>query len=189
MKLFYFDIETTGVMFWKNGIHQISGVIEIDGEIKESFDLKIKPNPSCVIEDEALAVSGVTRKDLESYMDFKDGYKQLITILSKYVDKYNKKDKLFSIGYNNASFDNPFLRAFFVQNGDNYFGSWFWSNPVDVFILAGHKLMFERSAMENFQQGTVAKHMGIEVDDSRLHDGVYDVEIMMQIYKSIIYLQ
>lgn len=36
-KLFFFDLETTGVKFWKNGIHQIAGVIEIDGEVKEEL--------------------------------------------------------------------------------------------------------------------------------------------------------
>ena len=34
-KLFFYDLETTGTKFWKNGIHQISGAIVIDGEIKD----------------------------------------------------------------------------------------------------------------------------------------------------------
>lgn len=58
MKLCYIDLETTGTKFWRNGIHQISGCIEIDGEVKESFDFKVKPFHSCDIEDEALAVGG-----------------------------------------------------------------------------------------------------------------------------------
>lgn len=37
-KLFFFDLETTGVKYWKNGIHQISGAIVIDGEVKERFN-------------------------------------------------------------------------------------------------------------------------------------------------------
>ena len=59
-KLFFYDLETTGLKFWKNGIHQISGCIEIDGDVKEEFNFHVKPNPACVIEDEALYVSGVT---------------------------------------------------------------------------------------------------------------------------------
>jgi DNA polymerase-3 subunit epsilon len=119
MKLFYFDLETTGVMHWKNGIHQISGAIEINGEIKEYFDFKVKPNPKCIIEDEALAISGITRLDLENYEDMGYVYKKLVILIGKYVDKYNKKDKFHLVGYNNASFDNQFFRAFFVQNNDN----------------------------------------------------------------------
>ena len=32
-KLFYFDVETTGLDAKKHGIHQLSGAIEIDGKI------------------------------------------------------------------------------------------------------------------------------------------------------------
>lgn len=57
-------------------------------------------------------------------------YKQFVDLLSKYVDRYNKKDKFFLAGYNIASFDNSFLRAWFIQNGDKYFGSWFWLHRI-----------------------------------------------------------
>jgi DNA polymerase-3 subunit epsilon len=45
MKLFFFDLETTGVNPGKNGIHQISGEIVIDGKTMERFDFKVQPNP------------------------------------------------------------------------------------------------------------------------------------------------
>ena len=89
-------------------------------------------------------------------------YGQFTAILNKYVDKYNKQDKFFLAGYNNASFDNQFLRAWFLQNGDKYFGSYFWSNSIDVMVLATPYLASQRSQMENFKQGTVAKALGIE---------------------------
>lgn len=38
MKLVLFDLETTGTDCVKNGIHQISGKIIINGEVKETFD-------------------------------------------------------------------------------------------------------------------------------------------------------
>ena len=104
-------------------------------------------------------------------------YKQFVDLLSKYVDRYNKKDKFFLAGYNIASFDNSFLRAWFIQNGDKYFGSWFWSNCFDVMVLATPYLSEKRAEMENFKQGTVAKALGINVDDSKLHDALYDIEI------------
>jgi len=183
MKLFYYDTETTGVKHWRNGIHQISGCIEIDGEVKEYFDIKLQPNPSCDIEDDALAVAGITRDDLKTYMSFRDGYKALIEIISKYVDKFNKTDKFFMVGYNNAAFDNQFMRGLFLQNGDNYFGSWFWANTIDVMVLATQKLLNERIGMVNFKQMTVAKQLGIQVDETKLHDAAYDIDLTRQIYK------
>ena len=54
MKLFFYDLETTGTNPGRNGIHQISGQIVIDGEVKEEFDFHVAPNPKAVIEKEAL---------------------------------------------------------------------------------------------------------------------------------------
>jgi len=184
-KIFYFDLETTGLLFWKNGIHQISGAIEIDGEIKEHFNFNVKPFKDAKIELEALAISGIDASILNNYMDFNQCYTELISLLDKYVSKFDKKDKFFLCGYNNASFDNQFFRAFFIQNGDKYFGSFFWSSSIDIMVLASQFLMDKRQLMIDFKQSTVAKTLGIEVDETRLHEAQYDVEIMINIYKII----
>lgn len=185
VKLFYFDLETTGVKHWRNGIHQISGAIEIDGVIKEHFDFKIQPYKDAAIEQEALDIAGIKESDLQNYLPFSEGYALITSMLSQYVDKFNKKDKFFLVGYNNASFDNQFFRAFFVQNRDNYFGSWFWSSSIDVMVLASQKLISQRHEMIDFKQSTVAKFLSIEVDDSKLHDAEYDVNLMIQIYNKV----
>ena len=69
MKLLFFDLETTGTNPGKHGIHQISGQIVIDGIVKESFDFHVHPNPKAIIEDEALAVAGVTREQIARLFD------------------------------------------------------------------------------------------------------------------------
>lgn len=185
MKAFYFDLETTGTNFWQHGIHQISGAIEIDGEIKEYFDFKVAPHPKAKIEDEALKVCGVTLEQIQSYPSMTEVYALIISMLSKYVDKYNKRDKFFLIGYNNASFDNQFFRAFFVQNMDQYFGSWFWSSSIDVMVLASEYLKEVRPQMIDFKLKTVARQMGIDIDESKLHDAMYDIDLTINIYKKI----
>lgn len=182
MKTFYFDLETTGVNYWQHGIHQISGAIEIDGEVKEYFDFKVAPNPQAKIDNEALVIGGVTKEQIEAYPTMKAVYKDLIVMLSKYVDKYNKQDKFFLTGYNNASFDNQFFRAFFVQNGDQYFGSWFWSSSLDVMVLASEYLKEQRHLMVDFKLKTVARQLGIEIDEAKLHDAQYDIELTRSIY-------
>jgi DNA polymerase-3 subunit epsilon len=184
-KLFFYDLETTGVKFWKNGIHQISGAIVIDGEIKESFNMHVKPYPAAIIEQEALDIAGVTEEQIMAYADMTHVHQHLLQTLGKYVDKYNKMDKFHLVGYNNASFDNQFFRAFFTQCNDNYFGSWFWSDSLDLMVLASHKLMDERSAMENFQLKTVARKLGIDVDETKLHDAKYDIGLCIQMYDKL----
>lgn len=184
-KLFIYDLETTGVMHWKNGIHQIAGMIMIDGVIKERFDFKVAPNPKAIVVQEALDVGGVTMEQIAAYPPMKEVYKALIKMMSKYVDRYRKDDKFHLVGYNNASFDNNFFRAFFVQNNDMYFGSWFWSDSIDVMVLASNYLRERRHEMVNFKQGTVAKFLGITVEDEKLHDAEYDINICYEIFKIV----
>lgn len=65
-KLLFFDLETTGVKFWRNGIHQIGGIVDIDGQETERFDIRLAPNPAATIEQEALDVAGVTLEQVQS---------------------------------------------------------------------------------------------------------------------------
>lgn len=172
-------------MFWKNGIHQIGGIIDINGEEKEKFDIRLAPNPKAQVEQAALDVGGVTLEQIQSYQPMEDGYRELVGILSKYVDRFDKKDKMYLVGYNNASFDNQFLRALFTQCGDKYFGSWFYPNCMDVYVMATPFIMDHQKDMENVKLMSVAKQMGIEVDNDRLHDATYDIELTRDIYYKI----
>ncbi len=185
MKLLFFDLETTGTNPGKHGIHQISGEVVIDGKVKEVFDFHVQPNPKAIIEDEALKVGGVTREQIAAYPPMREVYQQFVAMLGKYVDKYDKKDKFFLVGYNNAAFDNQFLRGFFLQNGDNYFGSWFWSNSIDVMVLASAYLATRRPEMENFKLSTVAKTVGVNVEDESLHNAMYDIELTKAVFDTV----
>lgn len=39
--------------------------------------------------------------------------------------------------------------------------------------------------MENFQLRSVAKYLGIEVDETKLHDAKYDIYLTLEIYKIV----
>lgn len=186
MKILFFDLETTGLLPGKHGIHQISGEIVIDGVSKETFDFKVKPNPKAEIVQEALDVAGVTKEQILAYPEMSVVFNQFIKMLEKYVSRYDKKDKFFLAGFNNANFDNNFLRGWFLQNNDKYFGSWFWSNTIDVMVLATPYLAVVRSDMENFKLATVASQLGIEVKQGELHDASYDIYLTKSIYNKIL---
>lgn len=167
-KLFYFDVETTGLDHRKNGIHQISGCIEIDNKVEEYFDFKVKPNSKAIIDQAALDVAGVTEEQIMAYPPMKKVYYDIIQMMAKYVNKYKKEDKFFLVGYNNCHFDDNFFRAFFVQNDDQYFNSWFWGNTIDVMVLASQHLMNKRHEMLNFKLSTVAKELlKIKIDEKK----------------------
>ncbi len=185
MKQLFYDLETTGVKHWRHGIHQIAGIVVVDGVEKERFDLRIQPYKKAEITEDALKIGGISREDLQSYMPMEKGKMQLTRILNKYVDRYNKKDKFHLTGYNNRAFDDKFLRAFFEYNNDNFFGSWFWADSIDVMVLTSYALRNEREKLTDFKLGTVAKYIGLEFNDEDAHDAFYDVQKTKEIYESL----
>lgn len=185
MKQVYLDLETTGTRYWKDGIHQISGCIDIDGVTVETFNWNVQPNPKAEISDEALAVAGKTREDLQAYPEMRKIYLEFNHLLQKHCNKFNKKDKYFLIGYNLAGFDMPFLRAWFKQNNDEYFGSFFWAVPIDVYVLAGEKLGDDVVNLPNLKLATMCRHFGIEVEDDRLHDAEYDIYLTKALHQKL----
>lgn len=185
LKFFFFDLETTGLDFDTCAIHQIAGEIVVDGKTVESFNLRLRPHDWALIDEEALEVAGVTREQIMEYPESQTVYRELLSMLAKYVDKYDKKDKFFLVGYNNAAFDNKFLRAFFERNNDKYFGSWFWSNSIDVMVVVSLYMINIRADMENFKQSTVAKFLGIQVEEEKLHDAMYDIYLCREILKRV----
>jgi DNA polymerase-3 subunit epsilon len=182
---FFYDLETTGASPVKNDIHQIAGLIEINGEVVERFDIKTKPHRDAIVEPEALKVGGVTLEQIMRYQTAAEARKQLLTILSKYIDRFNPKQKAFLIGFNNRSFDDVFLRAWFERQTDPYFGAWFWSDSLDVLVLASQYLIERRAAMASFKLKAVAAELGLEVDEAKLHDGAYDIGLTRQIYRIV----
>ena len=185
MKIFYYDVETCGLNPRQHSIHQLSAIIEVDGVVVETLDYKIAPHPKSKIESAALAVCHVTEERIRAYPEPSVQFHRLKAVLSKYIDVFDKKDKFYRCGFNNAAFDNEFLRVFFDLNGDNSHFSMFHPESLDVMVLATHYLAPLRANMPSFKLHRVAKTLGIPVDKERLHDAIYDVELTREIYKRL----
>lgn len=184
MKLFYCDLETTGLDPAKNGVQQIAGMIELDGVEKERFNFDVKPFRGKIISKQALVVTGKTVEDLETYEEPMTVYATLFKLISQYVDRYNRNDKFFFVAYN-ARFDMDFLRQWFADCGDKYFGSYFWFPYLCVMDLAGWKLADKRPTMQNFKLTTVARQLGLQFDESEAHDGLFDVDLTKKVYQAL----
>lgn len=185
MKILLFDLETTGLNPVRHGIHQVSGKVIIDGIVRQSFDFKVRPKDGAEYEQAALNVGRVTREQLEAYPPMRGVFGEFILMLDQYVSKFDKSDKFFLLGYNNAHFDNPFFRQWFLDNGSKYFGSYFWSNSLDAMVLATAFLCGRRASMQDFKQSTVAAALGIQIDPAKLHDASYDTELCHAIYDKV----
>ena len=191
MKLLFFDLETTGFGFEKCSIIQLAAImVDIDAENKlkplGAINLKMRPRIGKMIDQRSLEVNGYSVDEIMSWKDDHEAYKEFIAFLDKYIDKYDTLNKAKLCGYNNSHFDNDFLRQWFYENGDKFFGSYFYTESIDVMCEASRYLMHYRPAMINFKLGNVASVLGIELDKSALHDGLYDIKVTYKVFKKIL---
>jgi DNA polymerase-3 subunit epsilon len=191
MKFLFFDLETTGFGFDKCAIIQLGAiVVDVDDQFNmkplDGINLKMCPAYGKMIDRRSLEITGYTIEEMASFQTQEEGFDKFIKFLDKYVDRYNKVDKLKLVGYNSLHFDIDFLRQWFTDNGNKFYGAYFWSDSIDVMSEASRYLTNYRPAMLNFKLGTVAKIMGIETKEDELHDGLYDVKITYKIFNKII---
>lgn len=176
-KSLYVDLETTGLNPKENGIVEIAALYVENGEIKDKFEKILKPFAEDVIEAEAMNVHGVDIQSDEA-IDARDGYMEFIHFMGRFVDKYNKEDKMFLKSY--SSFDSAFLRQFFNKNNDPYYGSWFYNPNIDMLSVIAYLMQGDRSKLKNFKLVTVAEYLGIKIKNAhRAMDdcyAMYDIE-------------
>jgi DNA polymerase-3 subunit epsilon len=181
IKRLFLDTETTGLDYNRHGIIQIGAVIRIGDEVINEINLRCRPFPYQKISKEALEINKKTVEEIMEYPDPVDTYREFVSFLDAYVNRYDKTDKLFLVGYN-AFFDNMFVRKFFENNNEMYYSSYFWWPPVDVAVLLQEVVMENRHKFENFTLENIAKLMGIECD---IHDALSDAKTCMLVYDAI----
>ena len=181
MILFFCDLETTGTDPAKHGIIQIGGIIDIGWEVKMRINLLTAPFEQDIIEADALGVTGRKETEIKMFPNPRKVYQALIFYLNQYVDRFDRKDKFYFIGYN-SHFDDVFLRAWFKKNYNEYYGSFFYWPPIDVANMAAVNFMESRHGLSDFKLMTVASAAGISIDPTKVHDAMYDIEITRHLF-------
>lgn len=186
MKLCYLDLEATGTDCKIHETVQISFILENPKTGKTfSFSSNVRPfnyKNLDIYQDEAMKVNSLKIEDIKNYPEPEIVYDRIISIFNRCVDKFNSKDKMFFIGYK-ANYDYDFMRSFFERNNDSYFGSYFWNPPIDVMQKFVLNTMDIRPEIPNMKLKTVCKLMGINVDENKLHDSLYDIQLTRELYK------
>ena len=181
MKNLWIDLETTGLDVKKHGVVQIAGIVEIDGEVAESFNFYTKPLRGDGITKRSMEVNHFDLDTIKGFPEAEGVKYQLLDIFKKYVDPYYKNDKFFLMGYN-AKFDYDFLRRWFEKQSFQYFGAYFWFPPVDVMNLGALATLTSRKELPNFKLMSVAKAFGVRLDETLLHDAHYDIKITRELF-------
>jgi len=186
MKYIYVDTETTGVDPKKNAIIQLAGTIVANG-VSEDFNWIIQPHLGALVEPAAMAKNGITEEQLRTAKSSEKVFEEFTALLNKHVNKFDRNDKFAFIGYN-ANFDMDFMRAWFLRNNEEYFGSFFIYPSYDVMQLAAWFTIGKRTSFKDFKLGTVYEALlGKPLIDA--HDAAADIaatrEIMNYIFANL----
>lgn len=180
MKRIFIDVETTGLYKNQHGIRQLSAIVEVPNEPLTVFDARINLKDKYIWDDYILE-NMATPEDYKNDQPMEEVFENFKSLLEEHCNPYHKKDKYLFYAYN-AKFDEGFLRQFFYDNNDNYFGAWFFTPSIDIMSLAAERLKEVRPKMPDFKLETVAKELGINVREDMLHDSLYDIELTRKVY-------
>lgn len=182
LKILYIDVETTGTNPQDHDIIQLAMIIEINGEVVKEVDMKMKPTNFETIENAALEVTGTTREMLRKYPDPKKQFIRLESILNSYIDKYDKNDKAYPVGYN-VDFDLQFLKEFFDKNNSPYLGSYINWRKVDPLYILYMMDIQGRAWLPDYKLETVCKDRGIEL---QAHNALSDIRATRQLLHQLL---
>lgn len=187
MKILYYDLETTGLDHKLHAPIQFAGLLEINGQLVMELNYNMKPYPNDLVDAKALEVNGRTMEEIDTFDDPNDTLGWILERLSAHVNTRDRSDQIFLCGYNNVHFDDQFLREWFIKaRRPQYdFMNHFWNESLDMRILCAAALARERSAMPNFKLTTVARHFGIEVDDGKAHEAMYDAQLVRALSRKV----
>jgi len=180
-KILYFDCETTGLDPVKHDIIQLALIIEVGGEVKERAVFNMQPFSYDNFEESALLINGYTIERLKTFKAPKEIYKEIVELLGRHVDKFDRSDKFYPAGFN-VDFDLNFLAKFFIKNNDNYFGSWINWRKVDALPLLYVMDLQGKLKLENYKLETVCMYFGIPL---QAHDAESDIEATRQVIKKV----
>lgn len=181
-KILWLDLETTGIDCIKNGIIQISGMVEINKEIKEEFNIFSNVFPTDIVNEAALAISGHTKEDLLTFPDPTISFRKFINILGKYVDKFDSNDKFIIAGYN-VGFDKNFIWEHSKKCGEKYFGSFVRGYYLDVIqYILFYAYQHNDFKPDDYKLSTIAQYLNIELD---AHNAIADIKATRQIFTAL----
>jgi len=174
MKIFYFDVETTGLDPETSGIYEFAYIVEIDGKVVEEAVEFINPG-DVQVSDFTIKLfenQGRDLGELLTYQSKETFYKKLLKVLDKYVNKYNKADKFTICGYN-VEFDRRHLQALFLSFNNTYLPSYFRAPYLDVMVFATYVFKDNLHRFPKFSLGTLCELMEIEID---AHNALSDIQ-------------
>jgi len=171
-KILYFDVETTGLFPHADYVTQLSGLIEIDGEVVDEFNYFLRPPAGIKVSREALEITGKTIEDLRAYPEDLEGYRAFQKKLEQYVDPRDRFDKFTPAAYN-GQFDLEFMNQMFKRRLNSpYWGSYQNWQLIDPLPILRTLSFLNQLNLSSHNLVTVCRHFGIPLE---AHDALSDI--------------
>ncbi|HUX78336.1 MAG TPA: 3'-5' exonuclease [Alphaproteobacteria bacterium] len=170
-KILWADTETGGFDPTNNPLLELAAIVEIDNEIIDEFVIQFRPKKGKIIHPKALEVNGKTEEEINKYPPTELSVLGFKRKLEQHVNKFNKDDKFILAGYN-VGFDAGFIRNTFLETGDNFYGSYFFSCNLDVYSEVAKMIVRTGLRLPNYKLGTVCDAFKIPINT---HDAKSDI--------------
>jgi len=172
-KLFYNDLETTGVDPKIHGVVQIAFILaDAHGNELAEYSSYCRPFKEDLIDPAALEVTGLALSQLETFPNPADVYHEMRLIFSKHGKKGNKDLRFIPAGYNNQ-FDLEFLLAWMTKI-DGKFAFWDFLQMAGIDVMPVCRALRFSGILNipNAKLSTVCEYLKIPI---KAHDALSDV--------------
>lgn len=187
MKILFLDIETTGQTPDKHGIIQIAAALHEDRKVLSTFSSSGYVGNGNI----NLTALKLNKSKLRNVLDNKTHHKSdfLYDFLHWLLE--NNVDSNTHIGGHRVNFDTEFINSVCEKHEISKFtdltsGRLLDTSGLYLALVQSGKLMGPTSFKSGTGLAAIAKQLGIEVNENRLHDSVYDVELTAKVYYKLI---
>lgn len=177
MEYLYIDTETTGANSEINTLYELDLKYVKDWEIVDQLQFWVELDGTTQIQ------LGTLEAGFEFFHPEAIPEHDAVFKLNQFLQKNFMKNKISLAGFN-VWFDERFFNNFCTKNNINIFG-YLQFPSLCIYNLAGRILRDERQGLFNLTLKHVAKFLGIEVDDSKLHGASYDNTLALQVHKEL----
>lgn len=185
-----YDLETSGLDPFRNAIMQISACMVEMNQTKgivplEAIDLKIRPRDGKRIDSKTLEMQRISEADLMERQTDIEAFEKFVAFINRHNERYNKHDKITLCGFGNSTFHTRFLRNWFDDNCDNFFGAFFRPEEIDIKSIAALSCVNKRPYLRSLDLGTVAGIYGIPFDKNKTYDSRYDLSVICKLFGKV----
>jgi len=182
-KILWLDTETTGLYPKKHCLIQVAGIAVIDGKEVGEFNYKCKPAEKYSVNEKALQINNLTRKEIYSWPEPDDVCINMVKFMRDFVDESDGYDKFVPAGYN-VQFDLNFIKQLFEDFGNlNVFSKFVGYSNIDILNVVRwlkHSNIYFQD-IENCKLKTVVQHCRLE--NFNAHDALSDVRKTKELAK------